>query len=143
MSGQATTPTAEQAATTAQALSARPGPAPGLDVDLARVKYGAWLIVAAFVLLAVVVGIAVSQFKTAADVTAVIASVAAVVGTIIGAFFGVQAGSSGKEAAVADRTQAERVTRMALAKLDPKTADDSTEHDVALLTYSAVFQVGQ
>jgi hypothetical protein len=129
-----TTPTAKQATTTAQAMSSSPavppsgppadGPPPSPNVDLARIKYGAWLIGAAFVLLAVVVGVAISQFKTAADVTAVVASVAAVVGTIIGAFFGVQAGSSGKEAAVADRTQAERVTRMALAKLDPAAADD-------------------
>ncbi|MGH3178309.1 MAG: hypothetical protein ACRDPF_31095, partial [Streptosporangiaceae bacterium] len=69
------------------------------NVDLARIRYGAGLIVAAFALLGVVVGVAVSQFSTASDVTAVIGSVTTVVGTIIGAFFGVQAGASGKEAA--------------------------------------------
>jgi hypothetical protein len=68
---------------------------------MARIRYGAWLIVAAFALLGVVFGVAVSQFSTASDVTAVVGSVTTVVGTIIGAFFGVQAGAAGKEAAEA------------------------------------------
>jgi hypothetical protein len=66
---------------------------------MARIRYGAGLIVAAFALLGVVVGVAVSQFSTASDVTAVVGSVTTVVGTVIGAFFGVQAGAAGKEAA--------------------------------------------
>lgn len=101
------------------------------NVEMMRVKYGAWLVGAAFVLLGVVLGIAVSRFNTAADVAAVVGSVATVIGTIIGAFFGVQVGSSGKEAAEArgnaaeaKSNQAERVTRMALAKLDPGAADE-------------------
>lgn len=106
----------------------RPGavqtPAP--SADLARVKYGAWLIGAAFVLLGVVFAIAASQFKAAADVTAVVGSVATVVGTIIGAYFGLQVGSSGKEAAEAGRNQAEKTARVALAKLDPSVADEVT-----------------
>lgn len=100
------------------------GQKPAPNVDMARVKYGAWLVGAAFVLLGVVFGIAVSQFSTAADVTAVVGAVAAVVGTIIGAFFGVQAGSSGKEAAEAGRNNAERAARIALGKLNPADADD-------------------
>jgi hypothetical protein len=97
---------------------------PASSADLARIKYGAWLIGVAFVLLGVVFGVAVSQFTSAADVTAAVGSVATVVGTIIGAFFGVQAGSSGKEAAEAGRAHAERVSRLALAKLDPQDAAD-------------------
>ena len=100
------------------------GQKPTPNVDMARVKYGAWLVGAAFVLLGVVFGIAVTQFSTAADVTAVVGAVAAVVGTIIGAFFGVQVGSSGKEAAEAGRNNAERAARMALGKLNPADADD-------------------
>jgi hypothetical protein len=102
---------------------------PAPSVDMARIRYGAWLIVAAFALLGVVVGVAVSQFSTASDVTAVVGSVTTVVGTIIGAFFGVQAGAAGKEAAEAGRTkaeagqaQAENAARVALAHLDPATA---------------------
>ncbi len=46
------------------------GQKPAPNVDMARVKYGAWLVGAAFALLGVVFGIAVSQFTTTADVTA-------------------------------------------------------------------------
>lgn len=94
------------------------------SVDMIRVKYGACLVGASFILLAVVFGIAVSRFTSAADVAAVVASVATVVGTIIGAFFGIQVGSSGKEVAEAQRNRAEKVTRAALSKLSPADAED-------------------
>ena len=77
------------------------------NVEMIGVKYGAWLVGVAFVLLGVVLGIAVSRFNTAADVAAVVGSVATVIGTIIGAFFGVQVGSSGKESAEARGNAAE------------------------------------
>jgi Na+/H+-dicarboxylate symporter len=60
----------------------------------------------------------------AADVTVVVGSVAAVTGMIVGAFFGVQVGSSGKEAAEAGRAKAESTARKALAKMDPHEAAD-------------------
>jgi hypothetical protein len=104
---------------------------PALSVDMARIRYGAGLIVAAFALLGIVFGVAVSDFSTASDVTAVVGSVTTVVGTIIGAFFGVQAGAAGKEAAEAGRTkaeagrsQAENAARVALAHLDPAAATE-------------------
>ena len=124
---------AAPASVTAQNPAQNPAEAPvqkpAPSVDMARIRYGAWLIVAAFALLGVVVGVAVSQFSTASDVTAVVGSVTTVVGTIIGAFFGVQAGAAGKEAAEAGRTkaeagraQAENAARVALAHLDPAAA---------------------
>jgi hypothetical protein len=118
MTAQLTSPATGQPATRAPAQKAVP------NADLLRVRYGAALIAAAFVLLGVVFGIAVAHFTAAADVAAVVASVATVVGTIIGAFFGVQAGASGREAAENQRAQAERVTRAALGKLSPADADD-------------------
>jgi len=99
-----------------------PGAPAGSGADLARIRYGALLIVAAFALLGVVFGVAVTRFTGAADVTAVVGSVAAVIGTIVGAFFGVQAGSSGKETAEAGRAQAENAARTALAMLEPEQA---------------------
>jgi hypothetical protein len=93
-------------------------------VDLIRVKYGACLVAAAFILLAVVFAIAVYRFTSAADVAAVVASVATVVGTIIGAFFGIQVGTSGKEVAEAQRDRAENIARAALSKMSPADADD-------------------
>ena len=94
------------------------------NVDVTRIRYGAWLVGAAFVLLGVIFGVAVAKFKVPADVATIVGSVAGVVGTIIGAYFGVQVGSSGKEVAEAGRVQAERAARMALAKLDPLVADE-------------------
>jgi len=94
------------------------------DADMTRIKYGAWLIVAAFVLLAVVFGVAVWRYTHASAVVAVVGSVATVAGTILGAFFGAQVGSAGKEAAEARRAQAERTARLALGKLDPQAAED-------------------
>lgn len=109
---------------TGQSATHDPGQPVVPSVDVIRVKYGACLVGVAFILLAVVFGIAVSRFTSAADVAAVVASVATVVGTIIGAFFGIQVGTSGKEAAEAQRSRAEKVTRAALSKLSPADADD-------------------
>ena len=109
---------------TRQPVTRDPGQPAAPSVDVIRVKYGACLVAAAFLLLAVVFAIAVYRFTSAADVAAVVASVATVVGTIIGAFFGIQVGTSGKEAAEAQRDRSEQVTRVALSKLSPADADD-------------------
>ena len=93
-------------------------------VDLARIRYGACLIGAAFVLLGVVFGVAIMHFKAASDVVAVVGSVATVVATIVAAFFGIQAASSGKAAAEAARAHAEQTARLALSQLDPQAAED-------------------
>jgi hypothetical protein len=74
--------------------------------------------------LGVVFGVAMTQFSSASDVAAVVGSVGTVIGTIIGAYFGVHAGSSGRQAAETGRAKAEHVARMALAKLDPHSAQD-------------------
>jgi uncharacterized protein YjbI with pentapeptide repeats len=94
------------------------------ELTRARVIYGASLTVAAFILLAVVAGIAVWQFSNPVDVIAVIGPVTTVIGTIIGVFFGVQIGSAGKEAAEAGRVRAENAARIALAHLDPAAASE-------------------
>jgi hypothetical protein len=92
------------------------------EADMLRIKYGAWLIVAGFVLLAVVLGLALWKFQTAADVTAVVGVVAGVIGTIIGTFLGVHVGSTGKEVAESGRAEAERVARIAMAHVPPADA---------------------
>jgi hypothetical protein len=94
------------------------------STDLARIKYGAWLIGGAFVLMAAMFIAAVVRFPTALDVTAIFGAVTGVIGTIIGAFFGVQAGSSGTETAENARSQAQKIASAALAKLDPNAADE-------------------
>jgi hypothetical protein len=107
-----------------QEVHAVPAANPAPSADLVRIKYGAWLIVAAFLLLGGVFSLAIWQFSAAADVTAVVGSATTVVGTIIGAFFGVQIGSAGKEAAENGRAHAERAARLALGKLEPQAAED-------------------
>ena len=99
------------------------GDAGGESPDVLRLKFGALIIVAAFVLLGVVFAASIAHFSSAADVTAVVGSVATVVGTIIGAYFGVQVGAHGKEAATAARDKAEKTTQAALAALPPQDAE--------------------
>jgi hypothetical protein len=94
------------------------------EADMIRIRYGAYLIGAAFVLLGTIFGIAVWHYSAASDVVAVVGSVATVAGTILGAFFGAQLGAAGKETAEARRAQAERTTRMALGQMDPQVAED-------------------
>jgi hypothetical protein len=63
-------------------------------------------------------GIAVGVFTNAADVSTALAPITGVVGTIVGAYFGLQVGSSGKDAAEAARSKAEDQAR-ALAVVAP------------------------
>src|SRR5579859_7247478 len=83
--------------------------------DTQRDRYGMLLVIAAFALLGVVFGVAMTQFTSASDVAAVVGSVGTVVGTIVGAYFGVHAGSAGREAAEAGRVRAEHKANLALA----------------------------
>jgi hypothetical protein len=104
-------------------LGPEPAPAPVPSAELAKIKYGVWLSGAAFLLLGVVCSLSVIKMTVGSDMVAAVGSVSTVVGTIIGAFFGAQIGSHGKEAAEADRADAEQAVRLALGKLDPESAD--------------------
>jgi hypothetical protein len=97
---------------------------PASSVELTRIKYAAIVVGAGLVVLAVVFGVAVARFTSASSITAVIGPVASVIGTIVGAFFGVHVGASGKATAEAGRANAEKVARMALAKLNPHDAEE-------------------
>lgn len=94
------------------------------SADLTRIRYGAWLIAGAFLLLGIVFGVTVWRYSSASDVAAVVGTLATVTGTILGAFFGAQVGSAGKDAAEAGRRKAERTAQMALGKLEPTIADE-------------------
>jgi uncharacterized membrane protein len=96
---------------------------PSPNPELVQERYGIWLVLAAFALLGIVFGVAITQFSSATDVAAVVGSVGAVIGTIIGAYFGVHAASSSRQAAEAGRAKAESTAQRALAKLDPQTAE--------------------
>jgi hypothetical protein len=90
--------------------------------ELTRIKYGAGLILAAFVFLIVVLMIALSQFEAVADVTSLVGVFTGVVGTLVGAFFGVQAGAAGKDKAEKDRDKNAELARRAIGMLPPDQA---------------------
>ena len=117
---------APQAVTRASTDTTRPRDV--RDPDETRLRYGALLIGAAFLLLGVVFGIGVSKMTGGADMVAALGSVTTVVGTIIGTFFGVQIGSHGKEAAEVGRSEAEAAARVALGKLEPEDASEVIQH---------------
>jgi hypothetical protein len=104
------------------------------SADLARIRYGTVLLLATFALLGATLAVAITHFRAAADVVAVVGSVTTFAGTIFGAHLGAYAGTPGKEAAhagraraEAERAQAENALRVALSKLDPKDAVEVME----------------
>ncbi len=100
-------------------------PAPKGDGDELRIKYGAWLIGFALLFLGVVFVVALSRFKKADDVVAIVGAFTGVVGTVVGAFFGVQVGQAGKEDAEKGRKDAEEAARVYSSLLEPGKAEDA------------------
>ena len=92
------------------------------QVDAMRVRYGFWVVIAGFGLVAVVALLAIYRWTTASDVATIISSITGVVGTVVGAFFGVQVGSAGKERAEKERRTAERRALRLAAATDPAVA---------------------
>lgn len=83
------------------------------DTDLLHEKDGYRVVVIGMTLVIITFAVAVWKWSTAADVATAVGSVTGVIGTLAGTFFGIQAGSSGKDkadkerkTADADRTQA-------------------------------------
>ena len=83
-----------------------------------RIRYGFWTVLVGLLIVAGVFVGAILTWKGAADVATGVGSVTTVIGTIDGAFFGVQAGSAGKEQAEAARQKAE-FNAVTLAKYVP------------------------
>lgn len=68
-----------------------------------------------------VYGIAVVNWRSASGVAAVVGSVSGVIGTIVGAFFGVQVGAAGKEKAEDQRDRAQEQLRELAFVTSPAT----------------------
>ncbi|MEV5000996.1 hypothetical protein [Nocardioides sp. LML1-1-1.1] len=64
-----------------------------------RWKYGITAVIAGVLAIVVVFGIALWKFEKASDIGLVLGAVVSPIATIVAAYFGVQAGSAGKEAA--------------------------------------------
>jgi protein-S-isoprenylcysteine O-methyltransferase Ste14 len=94
----------------------------GNENDQLRIKYGFWIVFLGLVVAAAVFFGAIFHWTAAADVATAVGSVTGVIGTVVGAFFGIQAGSEGKEQVEAARVRAEtNASRLALV-LPPDVA---------------------
>lgn len=93
------------------------------QVEQMRIKYGLWIILAGFGLVALVSVVAIFRWDDAANAAVVIGATTSLVGTVAGAFLGVQVGSAGKERAEAARDQSEEMVRAAMGMLPPESAN--------------------
>jgi hypothetical protein len=94
----------------------------GNENDQLRIKYGFWIVFLGLVVAAAVFFGAIFHWTAAADVATAVGSVTGVIGTIVGAFFGIQAGSEGKEQAETARVKAETNAFQIALALPPNVA---------------------
>ena len=90
--------------------------------DLARIKYGFWLIIVGFGVVLLTFIFCIENWKDAKDVAAVVGAVTGIVGTLAGAFFGVNVGALGKAKADQAAAQAQAKVERLAALLPPADA---------------------
>jgi hypothetical protein len=93
------------------------------ELDLMRLRYGFWIIIFGFSLVAFIALIAIFKWDEVANVATVVGAVSSLVGTVVGAFFGVQFGAAGKERAEAARDRSQEMAEAALSMLPPDSAN--------------------
>jgi hypothetical protein len=94
------------------------------NIDKFHLKYGFWVIIIGFILVAVIFIVAIFKWQEASDVTAVVGAFTGLVGTVVGAFFGAQIGSAGKEKAERERKEAEEKAFRIATLIPPDKAKD-------------------
>jgi hypothetical protein len=107
-------------------------------VEAARIRYGFWLIISAFLLVALVSGLAIQRWMgtgpngamTTTDLTALIGSITGVMGTLVAAFFGIQAASGGRSQAL-DKIPSPDASVISY-KIDPPSAPATTSTPVKI-----------
>jgi hypothetical protein len=92
------------------------------QLDHLRIRYGLWIILAGFVLVALVSVVSIFKWEDVTSVATAIGATTSLVGTVVGSFLGVQVGAAGKERAQADLRHVEEVARLALSMLPPEVA---------------------
>jgi hypothetical protein len=92
------------------------------EIDRLRLRYGFWIIIVGFGLVAFITMVATFRWAEVTSVATVVGAVTSLVGTVVGAFFGVQVGAVGKEKAEASRERSEEMARAALSMLPPESA---------------------
>jgi hypothetical protein len=93
------------------------------ELDLMRLRYGFWIIIFGFSLVAFIALISIYRWNEVANVATAVGAVSSLVGTVVGAFFGVQFGSAGKEKAEAARDRSQEMAEAALSMLPPESAN--------------------
>ncbi len=93
------------------------------EIDRLRLKYGFWIIITGFTLVAFITIVSSFRWVEVTSVATVVGAVASLVGTVVGAFFGVQVGSVGKERADAARERSDEGIKAALSMLPPEAAE--------------------
>jgi hypothetical protein len=93
------------------------------EIDRLRLRYGFWIIIAGFALVAFITIVSIFRWVEVTSVATVVGAVASLVGTVVGAFFGVQVGAVGKEKVEASRERSEEMARVALSMLPPESAE--------------------
>ncbi len=93
------------------------------EIDRLRLRYGFWIIVAGFSLVAFITMVSIFRWAEVTSVATVVGAVASLVGTVVGAFLGVQVGAVGKERADAARERSEEGIKVALSMLTPEAAE--------------------
>ena len=93
------------------------------EIDRLRLRYGFWIIIIGFALVAFITMVATFRWAEVTSVATVVGAVSSLVGTVVGAFFGVQVGAVGKERAEASRERSEEMARAALSMLPPESAE--------------------
>src|SRR3712207_8681890 len=66
-------------------------------VDQLRMKYGLWIILTGFLLVALITAASIYKWNDVTSVATAIGATTSLVGTVVGSFLGVQVGSAGKE----------------------------------------------
>src|SRR3712207_558408 len=92
------------------------------QVDQLRMKYGLWIILTGFLLVALITAASIYKWNDVTSVATAIGATTSLVGTVVGSFLGVQVGAAGKERAQADLRHVEEVARLALSMLPPEVA---------------------
>ncbi len=92
------------------------------QLDQLRIRYGLWIILAGFLLVALVSVVSILKWEDVTSVATAIGATTSLVGTVVGSFLGVQVGAAGKERAQADLRHVEEVARLALSMRPPEVA---------------------
>jgi len=97
------------------------------QVDRMRIKYGFWIILMGFILVALITAASILKWNDVTSVATAIGATTSLVGTVVGSFLGVQVGSAGKERVEADRNNLEEMVRLALSMVPPEVAKQIQE----------------